>query len=215
MTGFECHRGEIARVFVLTESDEAIENGYNFNLKFQRLIENLRKFYGRNFEYCCVIHRQGDKKRINAHVVYFGDWIDQQVIEDYWFKNYGSHRSKMQKVNDPLKQARYLAKYLKSEDFIKARFSYGWVFSDWWGFSQWIKKQWGQYPDNDMLAKLSKMSKEELLNDVWYGLYTDEKIKAGKLKPKVTKPEAITKKMPLLQRLIKSGKFRLISTQAV
>ena len=70
-TGFDAHVAEIARWFVLTESDEAIARGLDIIQKFNELVRYLRRHYGA-FEYCCVRHRQGDKKRINLHVVYFG-----------------------------------------------------------------------------------------------------------------------------------------------
>jgi len=65
---------------VLTESDKAIAKGLDVIQKFNELVKYLRRHYG-SFEYCCVRHRQGDKKRINLHVVYFGRYIP------HWSKN--------------------------------------------------------------------------------------------------------------------------------
>jgi len=81
---------------VLTESDEAIAKGLDVIQKFNELVRYLRRHH-RDFEYCCVRHRQGDKRRINLHVVYFGTFIGQKVIEDWWWKNYASHRSRWAK----------------------------------------------------------------------------------------------------------------------
>ncbi len=162
-TGFDVHQGETARWFVLTESDEAIAKGLDVIQKFNELVRYLRRHY-RDFEYCCVRHRQGDKKRVNLHVVYFGTYIPQQVIEDWWWKNYASHRSKMGKVKDVKGQAWYLSKYLSGEDFERYYFSKGWVFPGWIGWSKWFKKNYGVYPDQmypGILAKLSRMSKVE------------------------------------------------------
>ena len=170
-TGFDVHDGETARWFVLTESDEAIAKGLDVIQKFNELVRYLRRRYG-SFEYCCVRHRQGDKKRINLHVVYFGQWIDQRVIEDWWWKNYSSHRSKMGKVYNVKRQAWYLSKYLGGEDFERYHFSKGWVFPGWIGFSKWIKKEFGRYPTKEMLIKFGNMSKEEREKAVWYGLYS-------------------------------------------
>jgi hypothetical protein len=78
LTGFKCHESETGRMFVLTESDEAIEKGFVFDLKFKKLVAMIRKKYGR-FDYCVVTHRQGDLKRMNYHVVFFGSYIDKQV----------------------------------------------------------------------------------------------------------------------------------------
>jgi len=191
LTGFDCHSGEDARIFVLTESDEAISAGYDFNLKFMHLIAFLRKRFGK-FEYCWVMHRQGDKKRINVHVTYFGKYIDQSIINDWWVKYYASTRGKMQRINNPVHEANYLVKYLKSEGFMKARFSRGWVFQDWWAFSKWCKREFGEYPTIPMVISLSKLSKEGLYADTYYSLYLDSKIRSGKLKQasvdKVGKP---------------------------
>jgi hypothetical protein len=172
-TGFDVHSGEIARWFVLTESDEAIDKGLDVIQKFNELVRYLRRNYG-SFEYCCVRHRQGDKKRINLHVVYFGCYIPQQLIEDWWWKNYASHRSKMGIVKNMKRQAWYLSKYLSGEDFERYYFSGGWVFAGWIGFSRWFKKEFGIYPRRGLLIKLGKMSKGERGEDTWFGLYLSE-----------------------------------------
>ncbi len=161
--------GETARCFVLTESNEAISKGYKITDKFNALVKYLRRNYG-SFEYCWVRHRQGDMRRINLHVVYFGGYIPQQVIEDWWWKNYASHRSKMGVVRDVKKQAWYLSKYLCSDDYERYFFSGGWVFPGWVGFSKWIKKEFGEYPPREMLVDMGKLGGEELLNNVWYSL---------------------------------------------
>ena len=181
-SGFDAHRGEIARWFVLTESDEAIAKGLDITEKLNELFRYLRRNYG-PIEYCCVRHRQGDKKRVNLHVVYFGPYIPQQVIEDWWWKNYASHRSKMGKVYNVKRQARYLAKYLSREDFERYYFSKGWVFPGWIGFSQWCKKEFGGYPPKEVLAELAKMSKEEREEETLFGVYLWERNRAkGRIK---------------------------------
>jgi hypothetical protein len=169
-TGFDAHSGEIPRWFVLTESDEAIAKGLDIIQKFDELVRYLRRHYG-PFEYCCVRHRQGDKKRTNLHVVYFGSYIPQQVIEDWWRKNYDSHRSKMGVVKNVKGQAWYLSKYLSKEDFERYYFSKGWVFPGWIGFSQWVKKEFGAYPKRELLVELAKMSKAEREENTLFGAY--------------------------------------------
>ena len=173
-TGFDVHSREIARWFVLTESDEAIAKGLDVIQKFNELARYLRRHYG-DFEYCCVRHRQGDKKRINLHVVYFGSYIPQQVIEDWWWKNYASHRSKMGKVYDVKRQAWYLSKYLSGEDFERYYFSKNWVFPGWIGFSQWFKREFGDYPPREILVGFTKMGKADREEHTWVGLYLWEK----------------------------------------
>ena len=179
-TGFDVHQGETARWFVLTESDEAIARGLDITQKFNELVRYLRRHY-RDFEYCCVRHRQGDKKRINLHVVYFGTYIPQQVIEDWWWKNYASHRSKMGKVKNVKGQAWYLSKYLSGEDFERYYFSKGWVFPGWIEFSQWIKKEFGAYPKKEKLVELGRMSKAEREEHTLFGLYLWETKAMGRL----------------------------------
>ena len=173
-TGFDAHEGETARWFVLTESDEAIEEGLDLIQKFNELVRYLRRHYG-YFEYCCVRHRQGDKRRINLHVVYFGSYIPQQTIEAWWWKNYASHRSKMGKVYNVTRQAWYLSKYLSGEDFERYYFSKGWVFPGWIGFSQWCKKEFRAYPKREMLVDLGRMSKAEREEHTLFGVYLWEK----------------------------------------
>ena len=168
--GFDAHEGETARYFVLTESDEAIAKGLDITQKLNEMFRYLRRHYGR-IDYCCVRHRQGDKKRVNLHIVYFGQYIPQQVIEDWWWKNYASHRSKMGKVYNVKGQAWYLSKYLSGEDFERYYFSEGWVFPGWIGFSKWFNKEFGIYPPKQMLVELAKMSKEEREEHTWFGLY--------------------------------------------
>jgi hypothetical protein len=154
MKGFECHVGEKARWFTLTESDQAIDLELDIIIEFKRLVEYLRR-KGYAFVYCWVRHRQGTKKRVNIHVVYFGDYIPQQLIEDWWMKNYKSHRSKMELLKDGWKTAKYLAGYLHGEDFEACCFSQKWVFKGWVGFSNWCKKEFGDYPPTEMLRGLS------------------------------------------------------------
>ena len=55
---------------------------------------------------------------------------------------------------------------------------FGWVFTGWIGFSQWIKKEFGDYPQREMLVELGKMSKVELEEHTWFGLYLWEARKA-------------------------------------
>jgi len=173
-TGFDAHSGEMPRWFVLTESDEAIAEGLDVVQKFNELVRYLRRHYG-SFEYCCVRHRQGDKKRINLHVVYFGSYIPQQVIEAWWWRNYASHRSKMGVVRKVKRQVWYLSKYLSKEDFERYYFSGGWVFPGWIGFSQWFKEEFGAYPKREALVQLARMSKAGREEHVLFGLYLWEK----------------------------------------
>jgi hypothetical protein len=208
MTGFACHKNTQARMFVLTESDEAIVKGYDFDLKFKKLVAMIRKKYGK-FEYCCVKHLQGDKKRLNYHVIYFGSYINQQVIEDWWNNNYDSHRSKMELIKFPIMQAKYLAGYMdKAEKFIGAHFSSWWVFPGWWEFGKWFKHEFLVYPEEKMLVEYANLNKTQLEKERWYALYQDEMVKRGKLKKK---PE--NEKRPLWERVLKPYEYEILSRE--
>ncbi len=54
--------------------------------------------------------------------------------------------SKMGKVYNVKRQAWYLSGYLSKEGFERYHFSGGWVFTGWIGFSQWFKREFGDYP---------------------------------------------------------------------
>lgn len=47
------------------------------------------------------------------------------------------------------------------------------MFPGWIGFSQWIKKELGQYPPKEVLLGLARMGKEERKEDTWYGMFSD------------------------------------------
>jgi len=49
------------------------------------------------------------------------------------------------------------------------------VFPGWISFSQWFKKEFGDYPPREMLVELAKMSKGEREEHTWFGLYLWEK----------------------------------------
>jgi len=72
-------------------------------------------------------------------------------------------------------QARYLSKYLSGKDFERYYFSKGWVFPGWIGFSQWFKREFGDYPPREMLVELAKMSKAEREENTLFGVYLWEK----------------------------------------
>jgi hypothetical protein len=54
------------------------------------------------------------------------------------------------------------------------QFSGGWVFPGWVGFSQWIKREFDDYPQREMLVELGRMSKVEREEHTWFGLYLGE-----------------------------------------
>lgn len=78
-------------------------------------------------------------------------------------------------VRNVIGQAWYLSKYLSGEDFERYHFSSSWVFPGWVGFSQWIKREFGDYPPREMLIELGRMNREEREENTWFGLYLGEK----------------------------------------
>jgi hypothetical protein len=45
------------------------------------------------------------------------------------------------------------------------------VFPGWIGFSQWFKKEFGDYPPKEMLVGAARMRKEEREESTWFGVY--------------------------------------------
>jgi hypothetical protein len=74
--------------------------------------------------------------------------------------------------------ARYLGKYLHMQSYRVRKYimmSAGWMFPGWIGFSQWFKKEFGDYPPREMIIELNRMSKAEREEHTWFGLYLWEK----------------------------------------
>jgi hypothetical protein len=82
-------------------------------------------------------------------------------------------------VKNTKRQTWYLSKYLSKADFERYYFSGGWVFPGWIGFSQWIKHEFGDYPQRELLIDLGRMSKAEREEDTWFGVYLWEGRKRG------------------------------------
>jgi hypothetical protein len=70
-----------------------------------------------------------------------------------------------------------LSGYLSKAGFERYHFSGGWVFTGCIGFSQWFKKEFGDYPPREMLVNLGKKSKVEREEHTWFGVYLWEKTK--------------------------------------
>ena len=75
-----------------------------------------------------------------------------------------------------IETARYIGKYLNMQSYHVRKYimSAGWVFPGWVGFSQWFKKEFGDYPPREMLVSLGRMSKEEREEGAWFGVYFGE-----------------------------------------
>ena len=49
------------------------------------------------------------------------------------------------------------------------------MFPGWVDFSQWVKHGFGDYPKREILVELGRVSKAELEEHTWFGLYLWEK----------------------------------------
>jgi hypothetical protein len=80
-------------------------------------------------------------------------------------------------VDDVGGAAGYIGNYLNMQSYHVRKYimSAGWVFTGWIGFSQWFKKEFGIYPQREMLVELAKMSKAEREEHTWFGVYLWEK----------------------------------------
>lgn len=156
--------GYSVRWFSLTESDYAIGMDLDFPECVHNLERKLRRDYGGSIGFQWVEHLQGDKQRYNRHFIEWGKAkLNPLDIDDYWHKVYGSKVTGLAMVKNAEKVAHYLARYVAGEGFVKARFSYNWIFPDAFDYCRWVKRQQGEYPSIDTLAELSVMSPVERL----------------------------------------------------
>ena len=85
--------------------------------------------------------------------------------------------ARLAEVDDVDGAARYMGGYLNMQSYHVRKYimSAGWVFPRWVGFSQWFKKEFGDYPPREMMIELARMSKVEREEHTWFGLYLWEK----------------------------------------
>jgi len=129
------------RWFTLSESNEAIEAKLDFGLVWHKFV-GLIRYYCPDFEYMVVEHRQGDKLRLNRHVLCYGSdklpWIKMRA---YWEKHYKSYALNCEEIVSVEKSIKYLAGYLSKEDkYVRSFCSQGWVYSGWLGVGRTAKK---------------------------------------------------------------------------
>ena len=76
-------------------------------------------------------------------------------------------------VDDVAAAARYIGNYLNMQSYRVRKYimSAGWVFPGWVGFSQWIKREFGDYPPREMFVELGRMCKAAREEHPWFGLY--------------------------------------------
>lgn len=172
------------RFLTLNSSDESIVLGISILKSFSKLVKRMRRKYG-VFEYFgAVACDENEPLREHIHVICKGKFMPQLELEDMWIDVHRSIKPYIEAVDDIDAAARYIGKYLHMQSYRVRKYimSAGWVFPGWIGFSQWFKKEFGVYPQREMLINLGKMNKAEREEHTWFWLYLWEKIR-GKGRP--------------------------------
>ena len=169
-------RGLTVRTFALTQSDYALGMGLDWDLAVHAFEQKLKRDYGRDIWFAWVEHRVPGSDRLNRHFVECGhDKLDLDDLNDYWLKAFGSLVTWRKKrdggmvVGSARECGRYLSRYIAGDGFERARFSYNWVFGDWFKFSKWLRVVDGHYPSPEYLAGLVGMSDVERALDSTFG----------------------------------------------
>jgi len=165
------------RFLTLNSSDESIVLGIDIRKSFSKLVKRIRRKYG-EFEYFGVVAcDKNEPLREHIHVICKGKFMPQLELEDMWIGVHRSIKPYIEAVDDIDAAARYIGKYLHMQSYHVRKYimSAGWVFLGWVGFSQWFKREFGDYPPREMLVELGKMTNEEREEDTLFGLYLWEK----------------------------------------
>jgi hypothetical protein len=165
------------RFLTLNSSDESIVLGIDILKSFSKLVKRIRRKYG-EFEYFGVVAcDENETLREHIHVICKGKFMPQVEIEDMWIGVHRSIKPFIEAVDDVDAAARYIGNYLNTQSYRVRKYimSAGWVFTGWIGFSQWFKKEFGIYPQREMLVELRKMSNEEREENPLFGVYLWEK----------------------------------------
>lgn len=165
------------RFLTLNSSDESIVLGISILKSFSKLVKRMRRKYG-VFEYFGVVAcDESEPLREHIHVICKGEFMPQRELEDMWIDIHRSIKPYIEAVDDVVSAAKYIGKYLHMQSYHVRKYimSAGWVFPGWIGFSQWKKKEFGDYPEREMLVELGRMSKEAREEHTWYGVYLWEK----------------------------------------
>ncbi|MGA8849222.1 MAG: hypothetical protein WB564_05285 [Dehalococcoidia bacterium] len=161
------------RFLTLNSSDESIVLGISILKSFSKLVKHMRRKYG-VFEYFGVVAcDENEPLREHIHVICKGEFMPQIEIEDMWIDVHRSIKPYIEAADDVNAAARYVGKYLHMQSYHVRKYimSAGWVFPGWICFSQWYKKEFGDYPPREMLVELGRMSRTEREEDTWFGLY--------------------------------------------
>ena len=171
------------RFLTLNSSDESIVLGIDVRKSFSKLVKRMRRRYG-EFEYFGVVAcDENEPLRDHIHVICKGEFMPQREVEDMWIDVHRSIKPYIEAVDDVDAAARYIGKYLHMQSYHVRKYimSAGWVFPGWIGFSQWFKREFGDYPPREMLVELGRMSRAEREDHTWFGVYLWEKKKEGEI----------------------------------
>jgi hypothetical protein len=159
--GVECgfKKGYRFRWWVFTESDEARKLGLNFGKELHKFITWIR-YLCPDLQYIVVQH---SLPRRHWHILSYGsDKLPVLDMRQYWLAHYKSTISGMAEIHDIQKAIYYVAGYLSTkEKFARSWSSQGWVFRGWLGFSKAYRKQYGSYPEAELIVKLSLLPKQK------------------------------------------------------
>jgi hypothetical protein len=149
------------RWFTLTESNEAISKCISFGIIWHAFVKYIR-YYCPDFQYIVVEHRQGDKQRLNRHVLCYGtDKLPWSDMRKYWASHYKSWAMNCQVIDDIDKSIAYLSGYLSKDDkFVRSFCSQGWVYPAWLGIGQTAKREFGRYPTKAETVAIALLSPE-------------------------------------------------------
>jgi hypothetical protein len=161
------------RFLTINSSDESIVLGIDILKSFSKLVKRMRRKYG-VFEYFGVVAcDENEALREHIHVICKGVFMPQRELEDMLIDVHRSIKPYIEAVDDVDAAARYIGKYLHMQSYHVRKYimSAGWVFPGWVGFSQWFKREFGDYPSREMLIDLGRISRAGREEDTWFGLY--------------------------------------------
>jgi hypothetical protein len=152
------------RFLTLNSSDESIVLGIDVLKSFGKLVKRIRRKYG-EFEYFGVVVCDEDEpSREHIHVICKGEFLPQWELDPMWVDVHRSIKPYIEAVDGVGAAAGYIGNCLNTQSYRVRKYimSAGWVFPDWVSWSQWFKRNYGDYPDRKypgMLVKLARMPK--------------------------------------------------------
>jgi hypothetical protein len=165
------------RFLTINSSDESIVLGLDIRKSFSKLVKRMRRKYG-VFEYFGVVAcDENEPLREHIHVICKGKFMPQRELENMLIEVHRSIKPYIEAVDDVDAAARYIGNYLNTQSYHVRKYimSAGWVFPGWIGFSQWFKREFGEYPPREMLIDLGRMTKGEREEHTWFGVYLWER----------------------------------------